>query len=76
MVGRIHLVGTIVDVDSCQKLLTGGVGLELGLGVSGRIHRGMTHGENGFDIGMKGFGRAEKIGLVGRFEFNKGSVIS
>ena len=37
---------------------------------------GMTHGENGFDIGMKGFGRAEKIGLVGRFEFNKGSVIS
>ena len=46
------------------------------MGVSGRIHRGMTHGENGFDIGMKGFGRAEKIGLVGRFEFNKGSVIS
>ena len=37
---------------------------------------GMTHGENGFNIGMKGFGRAEKMGLVGRFEFNKGSVIS
>ena len=37
---------------------------------------GMTHGENGFDIGMKGFERAGKIGLVGRFELNKGSVIN
>ena len=40
------------------------------------FHRGMTNGENGFDIGMQGFGRAEKIGLVGRVEFNQGSDIS
>ena len=40
MVGRIRLVGTIVGEDSVKNCRLGGFGLGLGLGVSGRIHRG------------------------------------
>ena len=57
----------------CQKLQTGWGGVEVGLGVSVRSHR---RGDRWRERVSYSDERARKIGLVGRFELNKGSVIN
>ena len=74
MVGGICLLGTIVCMGSVKNCKRGGVGL----GVSGRSLKSGRHGrEQRVSYWDERVERASwKIGLVGRFELDKGSVIN